>query len=127
MASDPAPASPRPPLWRRRWVRRLAIAALATPAVIALLGFLVLPPIARRVAQGQLGELLGRRVAIEKIRLNPFSLALAVEGFAVYEPDGTTPFVSFSRLYLNIEAASLWRRGPVVREVSLESPRVRVV
>jgi hypothetical protein len=113
--------------WQRRWVRRLAIAVVATPVVVALLGFFVVPPVARRVAEKQLGELLGRRVTVNKVRANPFSLSLTVEGLQVFESDGITPFVGFSRLYVNVEAASLYRRGPVVREVRLESPRLRVV
>ena len=31
--------------WSRRWLRRLVIAALVTPVVVALLGFLVAPPV----------------------------------------------------------------------------------
>ena len=53
-----------PTMWQRRWVRRLVIAAGITPIVVALLGFLVAPPIVRRVAQKQLTELLGRRVGL---------------------------------------------------------------
>jgi uncharacterized protein involved in outer membrane biogenesis len=114
-------------MWKRRWFRRLVIAAGVTPVLVALLGFLVAPPVIRRVAEKQLGELLGRRVTLGKVRLNPFALSLAVEGLQVFEADGVTPFVGFSRLYVNVEAASIWRRGPVVREVRLESPRLRVV
>jgi hypothetical protein len=116
-----------PPRRRRRWLRRLLLAAVATPALIALVGFLVAPPLVRRVAERQLGELLGRRVTVERVRLNPFSLSLAVEGLRVFEPDGVTPFFAFGRLYVNVEAASIWRRGPVVRELRLESPSLRVV
>jgi uncharacterized protein involved in outer membrane biogenesis len=114
-------------MWQRRWFRRLVIAAVVTPAMVALLGFLVAPPVIRRVAQKQLGQLLGRRVTVGRVRLNPFSLSLTVEGLQVFEADGITPFVGFSRLYVNVEAASIYRRGPVVREVRLESPRLRVV
>jgi hypothetical protein len=113
--------------WKRRWLRRLVIAAVVTPAVIALVGFLVLPVVVRRVAERQLGELLGRRVSVARVRANPFHLSLTVEGLQIYEPDGVTQFFGFSRLYVNVEAASLYRRGPVVREVRLESPRLRVV
>lgn len=114
-------------LWQRRWFRRLVIAAVATPIVVAGLGFLVAPPLARWQAEKQLGQLLGRRVTVGKVRINPFSLSVAVERLSVFEADNITQFVGFSRLYVNVEAASLYRRGPVVREVRLESPRLRVV
>jgi hypothetical protein len=114
-------------LWARRWLRRTVIGATSTLAAVALVGFLVVPPIARRVAQKQLGEMLGRKVAITKIRLNPFALSLAVEGFQIYEVDGVTPFLGFGRLYVNAQLSSVFRRAPVVKEIALESPRVRIV
>jgi hypothetical protein len=41
--------------------------------------------------------------------------------------DGATPFLSFRRLYVNLEpASSVLRRAPVVREVRLESPELRI-
>jgi uncharacterized protein involved in outer membrane biogenesis len=114
-------------MWQRRWFRRLVIAAGVTPAIVALLGFLVAPPVIRRVAEKQLTELLGRRVMVGRVRLNPFALSLTIERLQVFEADGITPFLGFSRLYVNVEASSIYRRGPVVREVWLESPRLRVV
>jgi uncharacterized protein involved in outer membrane biogenesis len=124
----PAPDAPQaaPPRWRR-WLRRLAIAAVVTPAVIALVGFFAVPPLARHVAVKQLHQLLGRRVTLERVRFNPFSLSVTVEGLQVFEPDNVTPFFGFARLYVNVEAASIYRRGPVVRELSLDSPRLRLV
>ena len=96
-------------------------------ALFAILGFFVAPPIARRVAETQLGEALGRRVSIARIRINPFALSVTVEGFQVYEPDGTTPFAGFSRLYVDAQLSSVFRRAPVLQEVALQSLRVHVV
>jgi hypothetical protein len=112
---------------RKRWPKRLLIAGVVSLALFALIGFWVVPPVARRVAQTRLGELLGRKVGIARIRLNPFALSVTVEGFEIYEADGTTPFLGFSRLYVNASLASIWRRAPVIQEISLESPHVRVV
>jgi Domain of Unknown Function (DUF748) len=112
---------------RRRWPRRVAIGFVIATAVFAVLGFFVVPPVAKSVAQKQLGELLGRKVVIDRIRVNPFALSLTLEGFRILEADGTTPFVGFKRLYVNAELSSVFRRAPVIKEVSLESLRVHVV
>jgi hypothetical protein len=121
-------AAPRPPpRKRRRWPRRLAIGGVVSVAVFAILGFFVAPPVARHVAEKQLSALLGRRVAIARVRINPFALSLAVEGFQIYEPDGTTPFAGFRRLYVNAELSSAFRRAPVVKEIAFEGLRVHVV
>ncbi|HXI59475.1 MAG TPA: DUF748 domain-containing protein, partial [Polyangia bacterium] len=111
---------------RRRWLRRLLIGSASALALFAVVGFLVLPPVARAIAEKQLGQLLGRRVSVARVRVNPFALSLTVEGFQIYEPGGNTPFVGFGRLYVNAQLASIYRRAPVVKEVSLESLRVHV-
>ncbi|HVR62481.1 MAG TPA: DUF748 domain-containing protein, partial [Polyangia bacterium] len=46
---------------------------------------------------------------------------------AIAEPDGVTPFLGFSRLYVNAEASSLVRRAPVIKEIALQALRVHVV
>ncbi|HEX4405415.1 MAG TPA: DUF748 domain-containing protein, partial [Polyangia bacterium] len=116
-----------PPKRRRRWPRRLAIGGALTFLVIILAAFFVAPPVARSVAQKQLGELLGRRVSIARIRINPLNLSLTVEGFQIFEDDGATPFASFSRLYVNAQLSSVFRGAPVIQEVALESLHVHVL
>ncbi|MES1165165.1 MAG: DUF748 domain-containing protein [Verrucomicrobiota bacterium] len=113
-------------VWVRRARKTALVAAIAT-AAFALVGFLVVPPIARRMAQNQLGALLGREVKIAKVRLNPFALSLTVEGFEIREADGAGVFLGFARLYVNAQLSSVFRRAPVIKEIRLESPRVRVV
>jgi hypothetical protein len=114
-------------VWSRRWVRRLVKGGAITVVAIALIGYVVAPPIARRVAETQLSTLLGRKVTIGRIRINPFALSLAVERFQVYEADQTTPFFGFGRLYVNAQLSSIVRRGPVVKEIALEALRLHVV
>jgi hypothetical protein len=114
-------------LQRHRWLRRVAVGGLGTVALIALFGFVVAPPIARHVAEKQVGELLGRRVGIGRIRINPFALSLAIENFQIFEADGATPFFGFSRLYVNAQISSVFRRAPVIQEIALESLRLHVV
>jgi len=125
---DPQPPRSRPKAAaRRRWPRRLAIGVAGAVALFALVGFLVAPPIVRRVAEKQLGQLLGRRVSIARVRINPFALSVTVEGFEVYEPDRTTPFLGFGRLYVNAQLASVYRRAPVIKEIALQALRLHLV
>ena len=126
-AVPPADRPPQPPGRRRRWLRRLGIVAVVTPTLIAVIGFFIVPPIVKHVAETQLGTVLGRRVTVGRVRANPFSLSLTVEDLQVFEADRRTPFVGFHRLYVNAELASVYRRAPVVREIRLESPRVHLV
>ncbi|HVU51276.1 MAG TPA: DUF748 domain-containing protein, partial [Polyangia bacterium] len=112
---------------RRRWPRRLLAGTAVALVAAAALGALAAPPVIRRVTEGRLGAWLGRRVTVARVRVNPLTLAVTLEGLRVYERDERTPFAGFSRLRVDVEARSLLRRGLVVRELRLESPRARVV
>src|SRR5512142_220129 len=94
---------------------RLLTGGIIIPLVLySLAGFLVLPSYARKTAVERLSAGLGRRVAIESVRFNPFSLAASVSGFEVKEADGRTTFLSFRSLYINLQAISIIKRGPVI-------------
>jgi hypothetical protein len=112
---------------RRRWPRRLFVGAAAVLAGAALLGFVVAPVVGRRVAERELGAWLGRRVTIGRLRVNPFALSVTIDDLRVFEADGRTRFVEAARLFADVQAASLLRRALVVRELRVESPRVRLV
>ncbi len=108
-------------------LRRYALWAAVALAVFSIVGFFVLPPIVKSVLVKRLSESLHRPVAIQAIRINPFALSTRVLGFSLGDRDGAGPFFSFDELYLNLEAASLVRRGPVLREILLKAPRVTLI
>ncbi|PWB63394.1 MAG: hypothetical protein C3F14_08205 [Deltaproteobacteria bacterium] len=107
----------------KRYVLWFAIAL----AVFTVVGFLVLPPVVKSVLVKQLSEKLHRPVAIRSIRINPFLLSVRVEGFSMKDRGGAGPFVSFEELSLDLEASSIVRGGPVLREILLRSPSVTVI
>ena len=93
---------------------------------VAVLGFLVLPPIVRHFAEKALTEFTGRAVTLEQVRINPFALSLTARDVHVSEADGTADAFSLGGLYANVEAESLFRLAPVLREVRIEAPQIRV-
>ena len=94
---------------------------------IAILGFLVAPPIVKSQAEKELTTLLHRPVTIEKVAINPFVPSATVRGFMVKEKDGSTTAISFEELYVNLAYSSLLRFAPVVQAVTLTKPYVRLV
>ncbi|MGE5311172.1 MAG: DUF748 domain-containing protein, partial [Nitrospirota bacterium] len=91
-----------------------------------IVGFLVLPPVAKHVALKELPKALHREVRIESIRFNPFTLALRVTGFGVNEKESTNLFVGFDELLVDFQLASIFRHAPVLREVRLQAPKVKI-
>ncbi|MGE0359039.1 MAG: DUF748 domain-containing protein [Burkholderiales bacterium] len=107
--------------------RKLALWAGAALALYAVLGFLLAPPIVRSQLERALGERLGRVVAIERVRINPFALSASIRGFHLKEPDGSADAASFEELHANLSLASIVRLGVIVQAVRLSQPFLRVV
>ncbi|GGP39599.1 DUF748 domain-containing protein [Shewanella saliphila] len=92
----------------------------------AILGGLI-PAIAKQQLPQQLGDILGRQVIVQDIRINPFTTELTVTGFAINEQNDDAQFVSFDRLYANLQVwQSLRIMGLVLEDVVLEQPKIRV-
>ena len=85
-----------------------------------------MPRVARSQIEAFAAEKLQRKIAIGEIRFNPFTLAAEVNDLKLTEADGT-PLVAFRRLLVNVELASLWRRGVVFKEIELVAPDVEVI
>ena len=111
----------------RRRIRLALIWSTVAVAVYALLGFFALPPLVRSIAVRKLAAELHRPVGIERVEINPFVLSVRVLGLSVKERNGGETFFSASEIYANFQLSSLLRRGPVVRELTLASPYLRVV
>jgi uncharacterized protein involved in outer membrane biogenesis len=109
----------------RRQIIALAAAALLLGAYAAG-GFLALPHFARQGAGDFVRTHYGRTLTIGDIRFNPFTLNLDVTGVALPDADGQT-MLSFDRLHVGLQLASLWRLGPSFGEILLERPYVRAV
>lgn len=107
--------------------RKIALRCLIALIIYAVLGFLVLPPLIKPVLIEKLGQALHRPVAIESLSINPFALSVTLDSMAIQEREGAETFASFNSLYLNLETSSLFRGGPVLREIRLAKPRLRIV
>lgn len=100
---------------------------LAAVLLVVAFGAFVLPGILRSQAEGAVAERFHRRLTLESIHFNPFSLTLTVEGARLFEPDGRTLFASFDRLEAGASLASLWHLAPVLRTLHVVNPSVRIV
>jgi uncharacterized protein involved in outer membrane biogenesis len=116
---EPAPS-------RRRW----SIVVLSLAAVVglyAVIAGLVAPHYAKRAIADDLGERLGRQVALDELSFNPFTLAGTAKGFRILEADGKTTFVSLDTLDVDGSASSIWRLAPVADGVTLSGLKVNLV
>lgn len=104
---------------------RAAGALLTALVLYSLLGFLILPGIALRIANQQLAHYATVPARIERIELNPFSLEVTAWGLKIGEPGKEQ--VGFERLYANLQIDSLWTRALHLADVQLDQPKTELL
>jgi uncharacterized protein involved in outer membrane biogenesis len=109
-----------------RW-QKFITAVLACLLVFTIIGFLILPPILKSVLQKKLSENLHREALIEDIDVNPYALSCLVEGLVIKAREGLDTFVSFDKLYINVEIMSLFKWALITKEIRLEQPYLNLV
>ncbi|HTO51655.1 MAG TPA: DUF748 domain-containing protein [Burkholderiales bacterium] len=107
--------------------RRIGWWIVGVIAAIGVIGFLVVPPIAKHYLVEVLSKELKREVTIESLRFNPYTLAVTVQGFAMKDRAGSEPAFTFDELYVNASLGSLFRLAPVLDEIRLVKPHLRIV
>lgn len=110
-----------------RLLRKYGLWLLLVVLSVSLLGFLVLPPILKSILVDELAAALHRPVKIASVRFNPYVLSVQIDGFAIEEKEGGDQVLGFDRLYVNLESSSLFRGGPVISELQLAGPRLKLV
>lgn len=104
---------------------RAIVALLTALALYSLLGFLILPGIALRVANQQLANYATVPAHLQRIELNPFSLELTLWGLVIGEPGKEQ--VGFERLYANLQLDSLWTKTLHLSDIELEKSRTEIL
>jgi len=113
-------------LHRRSWFRAVVwlVAGLLVLLGIAWLG---VPALARWQIEGRGSEQLGRAVTVERVGFNPWKLRTTVEGLQVAGRAGAqAPLLRIDRVRFSTALSSLWVGAPVVQELEVESPHLRV-
>ncbi|MDG9927652.1 MULTISPECIES: DUF748 domain-containing protein [unclassified Pseudomonas] len=106
-------------------LKRAAYALAIALGLYSLLGFLILPGIALRVANQQLDQLATVPARLQRVELNPFSLELQLWGLHIGEAD--KPQLAFQRLYADLQLDSLWSGALHLARVELERAHTEVL
>jgi uncharacterized protein involved in outer membrane biogenesis len=105
-------------------LKRAIGALLIALGLYSLLGFLILPGIALRIANQQLTALANVPAKLERLELNPFSLEVSAWGLHIGEPGADQ--IGFQRLYANLQLDSLWTGALHLADVELEKSQTAV-
>ena len=107
--------------------RKIAIWFVSIFVAIGVLLGLVAPPLIRGKVASALSDKLHRQVSIEQIKFNPYAMTATIRGFLMKERQSQTAAVSFDELFVNLEMQSLFRLGPVIKELRLVKPYVNLI
>lgn len=97
--------------------------------VIIVIGiFLVkLPTLVQNVAVKRLEKTLGRKVSSGEIKYNYLRNILYMNNFKIFEEDGSSVFVAFESLNVNINITSLLKKTFYVKELTFVKPNINII
>lgn len=110
----------------RKLGRRLFWWVVGILLFYTIVGFFVVPPLVRSVAQKRLSQQLGREVTIQQVKVNPFAFSATIRGLLIKEKNGDA-FVSWDEVYARVQLSSIFQHAWVVKEVSTSNPYVQVI
>ncbi len=113
--------------------KQLKAFLLSTPLLVAaglfifyvLFGWLAVDPLARRLLPWIAERQLDSRMAVRQVRFDPLRLQLTVEGLQLGTPEGGQ-LAGFERLFIDLEANSLFRFAWHLRDIELARPYGKV-
>ncbi|MVW76657.1 DUF748 domain-containing protein [Pseudomonas xionganensis] len=104
---------------------RAVSALLIALTLYSLLGFLILPGIALRIANQQLAQYATVPASLQRLQLNPFSLELSAWGLSIGAPGEEQ--LGFQRLYTNLQLDSLWGGALHLAAIELDKPNSQLL
>ncbi len=103
-------------------IKYLKPVAWVVGSIVALmLLVMALSPVAKWVLNHRGQQLIGRTMHAGHVLINPFTGAVEIRDFHCMEPNEETDFVSFERLYVQVNYPRLVARQVDVRHVHLET------
>lgn len=109
---------------KKIWVPIVVIATLV--GAYALAGFWWAPRFVRAEFARFVTEDLRKIPAIGEVKINPFTLRGSIAALSISEPSGER-IAGFERLAIDLSIASIWKRGPVFEDITLDKPYVAAV
>lgn len=110
---------------RRSFARRLLVFLFVSSILYSVVGFVVAPVVLKDQLPKRLSQELGRTVRVERVRLNPWTLALTLDGFAIVNRDGGR-FLDWNHLYVNFDVTSFIHKTWRFQEITAVGPGCRV-
>lgn len=117
-------ASASPSLWVR--IGRYLLIAVVVFLVVSGVSAVAVPLLIDHVVLARVGETLGRRVLIDRIRFNPFTLALSAKGIRIRDQAADADFVIIESVQADLSISSVRYLAPVIDRLKIVAPRINL-
>jgi uncharacterized protein involved in outer membrane biogenesis len=114
------------PSWKPNRLQKVAIATVVAVIVYTLGGFFLLPPLVKSLAEKKLSQALERQTTITRVKINPYLLTCAIDGFTIKNQAGKEAWISCNHLFVNLQAVSLFKLAVVCKDIQLTDPYVKI-
>jgi uncharacterized protein involved in outer membrane biogenesis len=101
--------------------KKYTLIAAGITAALLLFTTTILPIIVRSKAVAAIEEATGRKAHIQSVSINPFTLSVTVNGFAVDEKGGAL-LAGFSQVRASLALASVYKRVLIISHVTIDTP-----
>jgi hypothetical protein len=100
--------------------RKLPLKIILIFIGLIIILLILLPGFARNYVESHSKELIGRKIEIEKIRLNYLTTTVRIYNLKLFEPDEKEIFVSFDTLLLNLQPLNFIKNELVIEKFYLK-------
>jgi hypothetical protein len=95
-------------------------AIIALLALLAVVAALALPGWLKRTLEEEGTRVLGRKLTIETVSVNPLALSVQVHDIALFDASAAAKVLRADHVYLRAGMASLWHRAPVIEALEID-------
>ncbi len=108
-------------------IRKIIFRTIIILVAFIILVMILLPGIARRYTVNHSKKLIGRQIALEQLKINYFTGTVKLIDFKMFEPDDTTPFVSFDTLIVDAAPYRYIKNNLVIEQFYLKGLMAKVI
>jgi uncharacterized protein involved in outer membrane biogenesis len=108
-------------------IKKIILRTLIVIVLIVILMLILLPGIARRYVVNHGKDLVGRKISLEKLKINYFTGTVKVINFKMFETNDTSIFVSFDTLLIDAEPYRLYKNDLVIEQFYLKGLKAKVI
>ena len=107
-------------------LKKIVLILAAVILLYTLVGFFLLPILAKNIVTDRLSKALNREVIIKKIAINPYALTALIDGLVVKEKNKDI-FFSTQKIFANLSLSSLFTLTFIASDLSLENPYINII